>query len=71
MIPEKPPVVDPNFVPDPMSSFRAGDHIEHNRFGEGDVLEIIGQVPDLKARVRFDRYGEKLLLLKFAKLRHK
>ena len=71
VIPEKPPVVDPNFVPDPMSSFRAGDHIEHNRFGEGDVLEIIGQVPDLKARVRFDRYGEKLLLLKFAKLRHK
>jgi DNA helicase-2/ATP-dependent DNA helicase PcrA len=45
--------------------------IEHNRFGEGKILEISGQVPDLKAKVNFDRYGDKLLLLKFAKLRHK
>ena len=67
---EKPPVVDPNFVPDPMSSFQPGDRIEHNRFGAGEMLEITGVLPDLKARVRFDRYGEKQLLLKFAKLRH-
>ena len=67
---EKPPVVDPNFVPDPMSSFKPGDRIEHNRFGAGEMLEITGILPDLKARVRFDRYGEKQLLLKFAKLRH-
>jgi DNA helicase-2/ATP-dependent DNA helicase PcrA len=54
-----------------MSSFKVGDRIEHNRFGEGVILEITGQLPDLKAKVRFDQYGEKLLLLKFAKLRHK
>ncbi|MBR4775361.1 MAG: UvrD-helicase domain-containing protein [Bacteroidales bacterium] len=66
----KPPVIDPSFVPDPMSSFKAGDRIEHNRFGAGEVLEIMGEMPDLKAKVRFDQYGEKLLLLKFAKLRH-
>jgi hypothetical protein len=42
-----------------------------NRFGEGKILEISGQVPDLKAKVSFDQYGDKLLLLKFAKLRHK
>ena len=70
VIPEKPPVIDPNFVPDAMTSFRVGDRIEHNRFGAGEVLEISGQIPDLKAKIRFDRYGEKLLLLKFAKLRH-
>ena len=67
----KPPVIDENFVPDPMTSFRVGDLIEHNRFGAGKVLEITGAVPDLKARISFDRYGEKLLLLKFAKIRHK
>ena len=68
---DKPPVIDPDFVPDPMSSFSVGDAIEHNRFGAGKVLEISGKVPDLKARILFERYGEKLLLLKFAKIRHK
>ena len=53
-----------------MSSFKPGDRIEHNRFGSGQILDISGTIPDLKARVRFDRYGEKQLLLKFAKLRH-
>ncbi len=67
----KPPIIDANFVPDPMTSFKVGDRIEHNRFGEGKVLEISGNVPDLKAKIVFDKYGEKLLLLKFAKIRHK
>ena len=53
-----------------MSSFHVGDRIEHNRFGAGNVLEISGQVPELKARIRFEKYGEKLLLLKYAKIRH-
>ena len=66
----KPPEI-PGFVPDPMTSFHVGDRMEHNRFGAGKVLEITGQVPDLKARILFDQYGEKLLLLKFAKIRHK
>ena len=66
----KPPVIDPDFVPDPMSSFREGDRIEHNRFGAGKVLEISGRIPELKAKILFDKYGEKLLLLKFAKIRH-
>jgi DNA helicase-2/ATP-dependent DNA helicase PcrA len=66
----RPPVIDANFVPDPMSSFRVGDRIEHNRFGAGEVLEITGKIPELKAKIHFDQYGDKLLLLKFAKLRH-
>ena len=60
---------DPSFVPAPMTSFRVGDRIEHNRFGPGEILEITGTVPELKARVRFDELGEKLLLLKYAKMR--
>ena len=68
---DKPPLIDPDFVPEPMSSFSVGDQIEHNRFGAGKVLEISGQIPDLKAKICFEKYGEKLLLLKFAKIRHK
>ena len=67
-----PPVssmIDPDFVPLPMTEFRVGMRIEHNRFGPGEILEITGRVPELKARVRFDELGEKLLLLKYAKMR--
>ena len=66
----KPALIDPDFVPDPMSSFREGERVEHNRFGAGVILSITGKIPELKAQIRFDKYGEKLLLLKFAKLRH-
>jgi DNA helicase-2/ATP-dependent DNA helicase PcrA len=52
-----------------MTEFRQGQRIEHNRFGFGEILEITGTVPELKARVRFDELGEKLLLLKYAKMR--
>ena len=52
-----------------MTSFKPGMRIEHNRFGPGEILEITGTVPELKARVRFDALGEKLLLLKYAKMR--
>ena len=52
-----------------MTEFHVGMRIEHNRFGPGEILEITGKVPELKARVRFDALGEKLLLLKYAKMR--
>ncbi|MBO4595645.1 MAG: UvrD-helicase domain-containing protein [Bacteroidales bacterium] len=66
----KPPVIDANFVPEPMTAFKAGERIEHNRFGAGLVVEITGVVPELKATIDFDDYGRKLLLLKYAKMRH-
>ena len=68
--PLPPKVPDTEFTPDPMSSFKVGDAIEHNRFGVGKVLEISGEVPDIKAKVSFESYGEKILLLKYAKIRH-
>lgn len=58
-----------DFIPDPVYSFRPGMRIEHNRFGIGQILDISGDPADLKARIRFDAYGEKLLLLKYAKMR--
>ena len=69
--PLPPKVPDSEFTPDPMSSFHVGDVIEHNRFGVGKVLEITGEVPEIKAKIAFDQYGEKILLLKYAKIRHK
>ena len=68
--PLPPKVPDAEFVPDPMSSFHEGDAVEHNRFGAGKVLSISGNVPDIKAKIVFEKFGEKILLLKYAKLRH-
>ncbi len=68
-VPKAANIIDPDFVPLPMTAFKVGMRIEHNRFGPGEILEITGSVPELKARVRFDELGEKLLLLKYAKMR--
>lgn len=65
----KPAVIDPNFVPVPMTELREGQRVEHNRFGAGLIKSITGTYPEMKAVIVFDDYGEKLLLLKFAKLR--
>ena len=60
---------DPDFVPVSPAELHVGQRVEHNRFGEGRILEMTGKYPDLKALIEFDGYGEKLLLLKYAKLR--
>ena len=62
-------LADADFVGVPMTELREGQRIEHNRFGAGTILELSGSVPDMKARIRFDAFGEKLLLLKYAKIR--
>ena len=61
------PVAD--FDPTPVLQLKAGQRIEHNRFGYGNILEITGGPSDLKARISFDDYGEKILLLKYARIR--
>ncbi|MBR6362514.1 MAG: UvrD-helicase domain-containing protein [Bacteroidales bacterium] len=60
---------DPNFVPTPVLQLKEGMRIEHNKFGFGKILEISGPAADLKAKISFDDYGEKILLLKYAKIR--
>ncbi len=69
--PLPPKIPDSEFIPSPMNDFRTGQRIEHNRFGEGLIMEITGSYPDIKARIRFDEYGEKVIMLKYAKLRIK
>jgi DNA helicase II / ATP-dependent DNA helicase PcrA len=46
-----------------------GMNVEHQRFGIGKVLHIEGTSPDLKATIFFHNAGQKILLLRFAKLR--
>lgn len=48
---------------------QAGMNVEHQRFGQGKVLQIEGTFPNMKATVFFKNAGQKQLLLKFAKLR--
>ena len=67
--PLPPKIPDEEFVPVPMTDLKVGQRIEHNRFGFGKIMEITGAVPDLKAKIVFDVYGEKILLLKYAKIR--
>ena len=59
----------PDFVPTPIMQLKAGQRVEHNRFGYGKIVEITGDVTDLKAKILFDNHGEKILLLKYAKIR--
>ena len=43
--------------------------VEHEKFGHGKVLKIEGEFPDLKATIHFNAHGQKMLLLKFARLK--
>ena len=62
-------VPDADFIPTPILQLKAGQRIEHNRFGFGVIVEISGNPADLKAKIRFDDHGEKILILKYAKIR--
>ncbi|HTO38645.1 MAG TPA: UvrD-helicase domain-containing protein [Brumimicrobium sp.] len=50
------------------SSVKEGDNVEHDRFGKGKVLKVVGQGQDQKAEVFFPTHGRKMLILRFAKL---
>ncbi|MGN1219494.1 MAG: ATP-dependent helicase [Candidatus Cryptobacteroides sp.] len=66
-VPKRTP--DADFIPTPILELRAGQRIEHNRFGFGNIIEITGNATDMKAKITFDDYGEKILILKYARIR--
>ncbi len=66
-VPHKAP--DPDFCADPVSKLKAGQRVEHDRFGFGLLLNLEGDQLNAKAIVDFEGSGKKTLLLKFAKLR--
>ena len=59
------------FAGDDPAKILSGMVVEHQRFGEGKVLNVEGVMPNKKATIYFHSSGQKQLLLKFAKLKIK
>lgn len=51
-----------------LSGLHIGAQVRHERFGDGEVITIEGEGGNAKATVAFTHFGQKQLLLKFAKL---
>lgn len=58
-----------DFKPSDTSNLSAGMRVEHPKFGFGEVKNIDEEGANRKAKVVFDNFGEKTLLLSFAKLK--
>lgn len=66
----------PNHTEQPASAFavdlsdlKVGSTVKHDRFGLGVVMEIEGTEGNAKATVSFENFGQKQLLLKYARLK--
>lgn len=57
-----------NFKADNTSKLQAGQTVLHQRFGTGKVADVEGRADRRMAIITFDEYGEKRILLRFAKL---
>jgi DNA helicase-2/ATP-dependent DNA helicase PcrA len=58
-----------DFVADEPSKIQVGMNVNHQRFGNGQIISIEGRFPESKAIILFEKEGQKQLLLKFAKLK--
>ncbi|MBK8363463.1 MAG: UvrD-helicase domain-containing protein [Bacteroidetes bacterium] len=59
----------PTFEGDDTANLAEGMEVEHVKFGLGKVIKVEGNPGDRKATVTFPGFGNKQLLLRFAKLR--
>ena len=53
----------------PAAGLHEGQHIEHERFGLGEVVAVEGMGENAKATIRFQNAGQKVLLLRFARFK--
>jgi DNA helicase-2/ATP-dependent DNA helicase PcrA len=58
-----------DFAPSDTSGLKVGMKVEHPKFGYGSVLKIEQLGTERKAMINFADFGEKTLLLSFAKLK--
>lgn len=65
----KPAVPATSTREDSDAGIRVGQHILHERFGEGEVTVVEGSGENLKATIRFKNAGVKQLLLRFARFK--
>jgi DNA helicase-2/ATP-dependent DNA helicase PcrA len=59
----------PDFAPSDTRNLQAGMRVEHPKFGFGTVKQVEAQGNDRKALIDFEQFGEKTILLSFAKLK--
>ena len=59
----------PDFVASDTSGLIAGQKVEHQKFGFGEVLKVEGSAHNPVATVKFELNGEKKIMLNYAKLR--
>ncbi|MBL7697263.1 MAG: UvrD-helicase domain-containing protein [Chitinophagaceae bacterium] len=62
-------VPSPNFTASDTSTLTAGQRVEHQKFGYGEVIKLEGSAHNPIATVKFDLNGEKKIMLNYAKLR--
>jgi len=58
-----------DFAPSDTSVLQEGMKVEHPKFGFGKVVQMDSSGADRKAKILFNDFGEKTLLLSFAKLK--
>ncbi len=58
-----------DFVPSDTSNLQAGQKVEHQKFGFGEVVKMEGAAHNPIATVKFELNGEKKIMLNYAKLR--
>lgn len=58
-----------DFVASDISALAEGNKVEHQKFGFGQVLKIEGSAHNPVATIKFDKNGEKKIMLNYAKLR--
>ena len=73
LIPTKPTAKEhtpsADFMPSDTSNLQAGQKVEHQKFGFGEVLKMEGAAHNPIATVLFELNGEKKIMLNYAKLR--
>ena len=62
-------VPSPDFVASDTTNLQAGQKVEHQKFGFGEVMKMEGSAHNPIATVKFDLNGEKKIMLNYAKLR--
>ena len=59
----------PSAAPAPQAGVSAGQRIEHERFGIGEIIKVEGTGDNAKATIHFENAGNKQLLLRFARFK--
>jgi hypothetical protein len=50
------------------SDFKVGDRVSHSKLGEGDILDLYPYGEDTVAVISFEKWGQKKIVLRYAKL---